>query len=51
MKDRYKYYWNKKQFEDSNKPLDWDKIIQYVIVYPSAVVFAFIYILSKVYRE
>lgn len=47
--DKYQYYWDMKKLKESNKPLDWDKIVDYTIVYPSFVLFGVLFVLAKAY--
>lgn len=48
MRDKYGYYWKMKERKESNKPLDWDKIIAYVVFYPMAIFLLVLYVLSGV---
>lgn len=47
MSDKYQHYWEMKNRQDSYKPLDWDRIITYVIIYPFYVLFAVCFVLAK----
>lgn len=49
--DKYQYYWAMKKRIDNYKPLDWDKIVFWVIIMPSFVVFAICYALARAYAD
>lgn len=49
--DKYQYYWAMKKRRDNHKPLDWDKIVFWVIIMPSFVLFAICYALARVYTD
>ena len=45
--NKFEYYWNKKKRKESNRPLDWDKIITFTIIYPTYLLFGILFVLSK----
>ena len=46
--DKYQYYWDMKKRQDNHKPLDWDKIVFWIIIMPSFVLFAICFVLARV---